>query len=268
MEIHGPLGPGTVWACFFHLFPLLAHFHVRLSSAVPLDRCNSCGTDTCYIGEQDQCYLKANYTSWSGMSGYLPECGFDATGKVLDLYSNNVSKTCTCECAQGYALVNGSCSALGCNPPCQNQGICAVKNGQYQCRCFSGWNGKDCTSRCFFPVTANVTLCEAGLYRISGELALSNIRLDLFREVVDLVTLEVEGSLSASASSVLNVGLASNTTLSGSIHVGESLILSSNSTLESNILFHNGLPGSSQCRSSLIAIRLPYLTNFSVQSRR
>lgn len=161
------------------------------------------GTETCLIASSDICYQAGGMNRNLSYFGFIQPCPLDSASRWLQPYANAINSTCDCRCPQGYLLQNGTCNAQGCYPTCKNNGACQIvanvthpASPGYSCRCFGGWNGKDCTSRCFFPVTANVTACDKGLYYISGQLIIpSNRSLDLFAEVPDLHGLNVTGNI-------------------------------------------------------------------------
>lgn len=175
--------------------------------------------------------------------GYLPPCPTDLSGRHLKLSSNPLLNTCTCDCGAGNELRNGSCSAIGCNPSCKNLGICesTTSGNGFRCRCFGGWTGLDCSSRCFFPVNANVTLCNDGLYKISGELNLpSNKTVDLSKDVPDLTQLEIDGSVSFQGqNSTLSV-VSLNGTIVRSVNVTGDWFQTSGGKLVSSIIIADG----------------------------
>jgi hypothetical protein len=212
------------------------------SSLITLDSCSKCGTDTCLIATTAPCYAPQFGTYLSSYSGYLPACPSDASGRPLQL--TDVTGNCTCFCGEGYELRNGSCSAIGCNPQCQNLGDCqrstALVNGTetetFRCRCFGGWTGKSCTSRCFFPVSANVTSCDDGLYQIIGGVTLpGNRTVDLYKEVPDLRELQINGTLRFSSNNITLSIVNTNITLSRTIVINGDWVQGNGSTLRSSI---------------------------------
>lgn len=195
--------------------------NITTRSATTVGPCGV-GTDSCYLSQGDICYDESRSSSDLRIYGSLEVCPLDQAGQWLVPSINSTANRCDCTCGEGRVLVNGSCTALGCSPTCQNGGVCQLTanltnpgSPAFACRCFGGWNGRDCTSRCFFPVTANVTLCENGNYRISGHLEIpTNRSVDLFGELPDLRGIVVEGNVSfGGANSTLGVGVRNASTL-------------------------------------------------------
>jgi hypothetical protein len=220
---------------------------IESASLTPLGSC-SVGTDSCYIGETDTCYKEGAFSGALNFYGYVRTCPLDRVGQWLKPYVNETTNTCECACGAGYEFVNGSCSALGCFPKCQNLGVCqVVANNTHQnstafaCKCFAGWSGKDCTSRCFFPITANVTFCANGYYIIDGKLVIpGNRSLDLYRELPDLQRIDVHGDVTFGGfNSTLSIAIRnlSSIVVSPSVNVSGNWVQSGGSTLQSAVVF-------------------------------
>jgi hypothetical protein len=201
---------------------------------------NGCGTSSCLIAEYDTCYKEGNFSEELSFYGFIRTCPIDRAGQWLIPYVDNRTNTCECSCGDGFEFVNSTCSAVGCTPKCQNLGVCqvAANSTGFVCKCFGGWNGKDCTSRCFFPVTANVTQCENGFYVIDGQLVVpGNASVDLYRDIPDLQRLKVNGSVTANSTLSIAPYNISGVNFQPIVTVSGNWVQTGGTTLQNAVIF-------------------------------
>lgn len=131
-----------------------------------------------------------------------------------------------------------SSSAATCSPPCNNGGRCFQPNyddpRNLTCQCLSGYSGKSCDFRCFFPIPVDIVSCEGGVYVIRADLNVpANSSLNVLLQT-DARIIRVNGSIVIQRNS--SASFASNTTNRIEVNVNGNLTQLAGSIITTSII--------------------------------
>jgi hypothetical protein len=182
-------------------------------------------------------FLLAIETETPGDRSNLKFCEDDGEGRELVPYVSEDKKSCYCDCKDEYYVFDkdhGVCKRafltlapnlagkmshsprfhpilVQCDPPCLNGGECIehvnvtspnLDEYIYKCRCFSGFNGDNCQTRCFFPVEVVIISCSDGVYVIGSDLNVpSGGNVTIIRDNPDVRVVTINGTFSIGANS-------------------------------------------------------------------
>lgn len=135
-----------------------ANMNLGTGINVVVGPCKCLNGGSCYSNSSNHCHCPNGYTGE---------------------HCEKLEKLCTAEncrepmiCQQNKCICpeNKMCTTCSSLQPCRNGGVCTdLANGDYECRCSSGWTGRNCDKdidECEIPKTCGNGICrnEEGTY--------------------------------------------------------------------------------------------------------